>query len=106
MLGPKFLYALFTPRDRLHSVSRAFMTFLREGDLPFRRLVVNEHIVDGTATRLEEKAALKNAAAFLSTLDESHRYRFESVSEEAFATATERFVEWTDRGGSLTASGQ
>lgn len=32
--GPKFLYALFTPHDEMHAVSRAFMTFVRDGELP------------------------------------------------------------------------
>ena len=26
VIGPKFLYALFNPRDQMHAVSRAFVT--------------------------------------------------------------------------------
>jgi hypothetical protein len=67
--GPKFLYALFNPQDQMHPVSRAFTTFVRDGDLPYRRLVVNDHIVDETAARLKKRASMRNAATFLTTLD-------------------------------------
>lgn len=101
-VGPKFLYALFNPRDRMHAVSRAFMAFVRDGALPYRRLIVNDHIVDEAATRLKKKASMKNAASFLRTLDESTLYRFECVSEEVFTSARSRFVEWTDLDASFT----
>jgi len=102
MMGPKFLYALFNPADEMHSVTRAFMTFLRDDDLPFRRLICNEHIVDETATRLKKKASMTNAAKFLTTLEESHLYQLESVGKEVFETTMETFREWTDLGASFT----
>lgn len=102
VVGPKFLYALFNPRDQMHAVSRAFMTFVRDGELPFRRLVVNEHIVDEAATRLKKQASMQNAATFVTTLDESRLYQFEPVSEDVFAGANTRFSEWTNLGGSFT----
>lgn len=101
-VGPKFLYALFNPNDRMHPVSRAFMTFIREGELPYRRLICNEHIVDEAATRLKKQAALEHATAFLDTLDESDLYRLESVSMDTFDEATERFRDWTDPDAALT----
>jgi predicted nucleic acid-binding protein len=100
--GPKFLYALFNPKDRMHAVSRAFLFFVRDGDLPYRRLLVNDHIVDETATRLKKQASMPNAATFLTTLEESSLYQFESVSRDVFETATERFVQWTDLDASMT----
>ncbi|WP_233204222.1 type II toxin-antitoxin system VapC family toxin [Halegenticoccus soli] len=102
VVGPKFLYALFNPRDQMHTVSRAFMTFVRDGELPYRRLVVNDHIVDEAATRLKKQASMRNAAAFVTTLDESDLYQFESVSEDVFNEARETFVEWTDLNASFT----
>lgn len=102
VVGPKFLYALFNPRDRMHVVARALMEFIRDGDLPFRRLVVNEHIVDEAATRLKKQASVRNAGAFLSTLEASRLYQLEFVPEDAFETAVERFTRWTDLGGSFT----
>jgi predicted nucleic acid-binding protein len=100
--GPKFLYALFNPRDRLHPVSRAFMDFVRDGDLPFRRLVLNDHIVDEATTRLKKQASTQQAISFLTTLDDSSLYQLESVPGDVFATATETFVEWTDLDASMT----
>lgn len=102
VVGPKFLYALFNPRDQMHAVSRAFMAFVRDGDLPYRRLIVNDHIVDEAATRLKKQASMRNAASFLTTLDESTLYQFESVSEDVFRDATATFIEWTDLDASFT----
>lgn len=102
VVGPKFLYALFNPRDEMHAVSRVFMAFVRDGDLPYRRLVVNEHIVDEAATRLKKQASMQNAVAFVTTLDESGLYQLEPVSEAGFAEAKATFVEWTDLDASFT----
>jgi len=102
VVGPKFLYALFNPNDRMHPVSRAFMTFIREGELPYRRLICNEHIVDEAATRLKKQATMDHATAFLDTLDESDLYRLESVSMDTFDEATDRFRDWSDLGAALT----
>jgi predicted nucleic acid-binding protein len=102
VVGPKFLYALFNPQDQMHAVSRAFMTFVRDGDLPYRRLIVNDHIVDEAATRLKKQASMRNAASFLTTLDESTLYQFESVPEDVFDDAKATFVEWADLDASLT----
>ncbi|AUX07712.1 hypothetical protein AArcSl_0054 [Halalkaliarchaeum desulfuricum] len=102
VVGPKFLYALFNPRDQMHAVSRAFMGFVRDGDLPYRRLVVNDHIVDEAATRLKKQASMRNATSFLTTLDESTLYQFESVTGDVFNDAKATFVEWTDLNASFT----
>jgi predicted nucleic acid-binding protein len=100
--GPKFLYALFNPEDRMHPVARAFMDFVRDGDLPYRRLLVNDHVVDEAATRLKKQAAMRNAAAFLETVAESDLYQFESVPPAVFEAARDTFLEWTDLDASLT----
>ena len=51
---------------------------------------------------LKKQASMRNAASFLTTLDESKLYQFESVSEGVFDSAKETFVEWTDLDASLT----
>lgn len=101
-LGPKFLYALFNPRDQMHVVSRVFMDFLRANELPYRRLLVNEHIVDEAATRLKKQASMRNASKFLTTLDESDLYVQLSVPEETFERAKATFLEWSDLDASFT----
>jgi predicted nucleic acid-binding protein len=75
VVGPKFLYALFNLQDQMHAVSRAFMTFVRDGDLPYRHLIVNGHIVDEAAIRLKKQASMRNTASFLTTLDKSTVYQ-------------------------------
>ena len=102
VVGPKFLYALFNPRDQMNAVSRALLAFVRDGDLPYRRLIVNDHIVDEAATRLKKQASMRNAASFLTTLDESTLYQFEGVSADVFDAAKTMFVEWTDLDASFT----
>lgn len=102
IVGPKFLYSMFDPEDEMHAVSRAFMTFVRDGDLPYRYLVVNDHIVDEAATRIKKRASIQMASTFLTTLDESHLYRFEYVPRDVFAEAKETFTEWTDLNASFT----
>lgn len=102
IVGSKFLYSLFDPEDEMHVVSRAFMAFVRDGDLPYRHLIVNNHIVDEAATRLKKRSSVQMASTFLTTLDESHLYRFEYVPRDVFEQATETFAEWTDPNASLT----
>lgn len=102
MMGPKFLYALFNPGDRMHDVARALLTFLRDGALPYRRLVCNEHVVDEAATRLKKKAGIEYATTFLETLEQSRLYHLKHASADVFERTRERFVEWTDLGASFT----
>jgi predicted nucleic acid-binding protein len=90
------------PQDQMHAVSRAFMAFVRDGDLPYRRLIVNDHIVDEAATRLKKQAVLRNATSFLATLNESTLYQFEALSEDVFDDAKAMFIEWTDLNASFT----
>jgi predicted nucleic acid-binding protein len=65
-------------------------------------LVVNDHIVDEAATRLKKQASMRNAATFLTTLDESNLYHLEAVTPEVFNDATDTFLDWTDLDASLT----
>lgn len=101
-VGPKALYALFAPGDAMHPVVRAFMAFVRDGDLSYRRVVANDHAVDEAATRLKKRASQERAATMLATLDESDVYRRDVVDEDVVADAAERFVDWEDHGGSFT----
>ena len=101
-VGPKVCYALFNQHDRLHPVARAFMAFVRDGDLPYRQLIVNEHVVDEAATRLKKRAGMPNAQQFLETLEESSLLRLEPLPDGAFAAAVERFRAWTDHDASVT----
>lgn len=95
-VGPKFLYALFNPNDQMHGASQAFMHFVRDGDIPYRHLILNEHIIDETATRLKKQASIRNAAKFLTTIDSGNVYRIERVPNEVFDEAKKTFIEWTD----------
>lgn len=101
-LGPKFLFAFFNPNDELHDTSRAIAEFAREGDLPYRQFIVNEHALDEAATRLKKRASLRYAELLFRAVDESGLFRFERVSDSAFKQARERFVEWDNNDASFT----
>jgi hypothetical protein len=101
-VGPKALYALFAPGDAMHPVVRAFMAFLRDGDLPYRRVVATDHAVDEAATRLKKRASQERGATMFATLDDSALYRLDVVGEDVVAEAAERFADWEDHGGSFT----
>lgn len=101
-LGPKFLFAFFNPNDELHETSRALAEFVREGKLPYRQFIVNEHALDEAATRLKTRAALRYAGLLLRAVRESSLFRFERVSDEAFEEACDRFVGWDDNEASFT----
>lgn len=102
VLGPKFLYAMFNPADEMHTVSIALREFIKQDDLPFNRLVVNDHIIDEAATRLKKKASLRNAVTFLETVRDSQQFVFRSTPASAFTHATERFSEWDELDASMT----
>lgn len=78
------------------------LSYVRDGALPYRRLVLNDHIVDEAATRLKKQASMRNAALFLTTIEESTLYQFESVPVGVFEGATSTFLEWTDQDASFT----
>lgn len=100
--GPKFLFAFFNPNDELHGASRAIAEFARDGDLPYRQFIVNEHALDEAATRLKKRASLRYAELLFTAVDESDLFRFERASERAFEQARVRFVEWDDNDASFT----
>lgn len=102
MVGPKFVYALFNPRDRMHIVARTFLDFVRDGSLPFRRLVINDDTVDEAATQLKRRASMGNPGKFLAVLDESALYHFEPTPAETLGLSMTRFSEWSDLEASFT----
>lgn len=101
-LGPKFLYALYNPDDGFHDLAYAFLTFVREERLPYRRFVVNEHVVDEAATRLKKRATHDRAAAFLDAVDASEYFSLAELESTTFEAVRERFVDWGDNGASFT----
>lgn len=102
VLGPKFLYALYNPADEFHPVAHAFLTFIRNDQLPYRRFVVNQHIVDEAATRLKKRAGMPETTAFLNALDGSQYFDLEPLDSESFRTVRSRFREWDDNDASFT----
>lgn len=94
--GPKFLYAMFNPADKMHTVSTALRDFIQQKELPYNHLVVNDHIIDEAATRLKKNASLRNAVIFLETVRDGQYFTFKSTPASVFTHATERFSEWDD----------
>ncbi|ADD03713.1 PIN domain protein [Natrialba magadii ATCC 43099] len=102
VLGPKFLYALYNPDEAFHDVSYAFLTFVREEQLPYRRFVVNEHSIDEAATRLKKRADMTCVTSFLSAVETSEFFDIVSIDAETFERVRERFLNWDDNSASFT----
>lgn len=102
VLGPKFLYALYNPDEEFHDIAYAFLTFVREEQLPYRRFVVNEHIIDEAATRLKKRADMACVTTFLSAVETSDFFDIVPLDSEAFEYVRERFVDWDDNAASFT----
>jgi len=102
VLGPKFLYALYNPDEAFHGVAYAFLSFVRDEQLPYRRFVVNEHVVDEAATRLKKRAGMPEATAFLDALEDSEYFVVEPLTADTFSRARERFRDWDDNDASFT----
>ncbi len=101
-LGPKFCYALYNPTEAFHDVAHAFLTFVRDEALPYRRFVVNEHVVDEAATRLKKRAGMPEATAFLAALDTSEFFAVVSLDAETFEQVRAQFRDWDDNAASFT----
>lgn len=101
-LGPKFLFSFFNKNDELHEVSRAVVEFVRNGTLPYRQFITNDHAIDEAATRLKKRGSIRYADLLLRAFEESGLFRLERVPEEAFETACDRFTRWNDNDASFT----
>lgn len=102
VLGPKFLYALYNPDEEFHDVAYAFLSYVRNEALPYRRFVVNEHIIDEAATRLKKRAGMSEATAFLDALEESAYFAVVPLTDETFQQVRTRFREWADNDAAFT----
>lgn len=96
------LFALFHPRDEYHDGARTFLEGLRDGSLPYRRLYVNDYVLDEVATRLRYRVTHDRAVTALETVDESDLYRFEFVDRETYRDGREIFESDGDHELSLT----
>lgn len=101
-LGPKFLFAFFNPNDELHEPSRTVAAFVRDGELPYRQFIVDDHSIDEAATRLKKRASLRYAGLMFDAVDESELFRFEHLPEQVFDAARTKFLEWEDNAASFT----
>lgn len=102
VLGPKFLYALYNPDEEFHEVAYAFLRFVRDERLPYRRFVVNEHTIDEAATRLKKRAAISRAVTFLQAVAESEYFDPVQLDTETFLAVRDRFRTWQDNTASFT----
>jgi len=102
VLGPKFLYALYNPDEAFHDIAYAFLTFVREEQLPYRRFVVNEHIIDEAATRLKKRADMACVESFLLAIETSDFFDIVPLDADTFECVRERYMDWDDNSASFT----
>ncbi|MFB6283330.1 MAG: type II toxin-antitoxin system VapC family toxin [Halobacteria archaeon] len=101
-VGPKFLFSLFNPGDKLHTVCKLFMRFLRNNELPYRKLLVNDHVVDEAATRLKKRTSNKYTEAFIETIGSSGIYEEKITGDTEYSKAKETFLERTKLDAAFT----
>jgi predicted nucleic acid-binding protein len=70
--------------------------------VPYRRFVVNEHIIDEAATRPKKRAGMLEATAFLDALADSEYFIIEALPADTFSRTRERFRDWGDNDASFT----
>lgn len=96
------LFALFNGRDECHSNARAFLEWVKDGTLPYRRLYTNDYVLQEVATRLRYRVNHERAVTALETVHESEHFRFEPVGRETYDAGRKIFETHDDIELSLT----
>lgn len=107
-VGPKFLASVFvtTPANederRRRRFARKLVELVGDGELPFTRVAVNDHVVDEAATRLKKKHGHADAVECVNRVRESTVVEIRSVSCAELDAACDAFVAFDDHGGAMT----
>jgi predicted nucleic acid-binding protein len=90
------LFALFHRRDERHDNARAFHDLLRSDEIPYRRLVTNDYVLDEVATGLHGRTSRERALQALETVERNEVYAIEFVNPNTFDGGRTRFAEYHD----------
>lgn len=108
VIGPKFLASLFRSEssnedeEREHRFATKLIELVRNEDVAYRDVRVNQHVLDEAATHLKDKCKPKDAFECVDTVRRSELFTVDTVSREVYADACNLFVEYDDHGGAFT----
>lgn len=106
--GPKFLASMFVsgPSNDEERRKRRFaghlLTLIQSRELPYSRILTNNHVLDEAATRLKKKHSFEDAYDCVNTVRSSDSVEVRSLSQDTLDDAYETFVSFDDHGGAMT----
>ncbi len=107
-VGPKFLASMFVSNPsndeerRKERFADNLLESIRETELPYSRILINNHVLDEAATRLKKKHCFEDACDCVSTARESDVIEIRPLSKDKLDDAYETFVGFDDHGGAMT----
>ncbi|MEZ3116521.1 hypothetical protein RYH80_11440 [Halobaculum sp. MBLA0147] len=78
------------------------LTLIQNQELPYSRILTNNHVLDEAATRLKKKHGFEDAHDCVDTVRDSDNIEVRSLSQDALDDAYETFVSFDDHGGAMT----
>lgn len=106
-MGPKFISSIFHTNPtgegkRKQLFSQSLLTWIKDGDLAYKRILVSQHAFDESATRLKKKSSTKDAIDCVQTILSSEIFEVRGADYEEFESACETFCEYDDHDGAMT----
>lgn len=108
VVGPKFLASLFRSKNsnkekrHKHCFAAKLIEFIRDEEIAYRDIRVNQHVLDEAATSLKDKSKPGDAFKCVETVCSSELFTIDQVSEETYSTACNLFMKYDDHGGAFT----
>lgn len=107
VLGPKFLASMFrsnpdddaAPNQRF---ARALLDWMRNEEIAYKRLLINQHVLDEAATHLKKHNVPAAAFECVETVRSSELFVICETDAEAFAESCRTFCEYDDHDGAMT----
>lgn len=106
-IGPKFLASVFRSnpdesQKRNQRFSRNLIKWIKEGDIVYKRLLLNQHALDEAATHLKKNASPNDAFRCVNTALSSDIIEIKSTANDEFESACETFCRYDDHDGAMT----
>lgn len=113
VVGQKFLASIFYDLDRdnpgnsdeelrKERFSHKFVEGIRNSELPFDTIIVNQHTIDEAATHLKRNYSIDAAVRCVQTVESSDIFEIVEVGTDLFKKVCDRFTNWSDQEGSFT----
>jgi predicted nucleic acid-binding protein len=88
--------------SRKERFAEKLLRLIREDELPYSKIVLNDHVLDEAATRLKKKHCFEDASDCVNTVRESKLVEIRTLSPDELNRSYEAFVDFDDHGGAMT----